>query len=135
MNVVLSYGLGVDSTALLLLRLEEPESREFDPAAFAAKVTLKSLNTSLGPSRPPAGCLASIPLSSSSSLTGSARGEGPYDRVGPGRDRLRERSRGFAAHAVQIADPYRCGDAIWEAVEWLRRAELHLSRSPGRWPG
>ncbi len=37
--------------------------------------------------------------------------------------------------AAQIADPYRCGDAIWEAVEWLRRAELHLSRSRGRWPG
>lgn len=30
MNVVLSYGLGVDSTALLLRWLEEPESRDFD---------------------------------------------------------------------------------------------------------
>jgi hypothetical protein len=30
MNVVLSYGLGVDSTALLLRWLEDPESRDFD---------------------------------------------------------------------------------------------------------
>ncbi len=30
MNVVLSYGLGVDSTALLLRWLEEPRSRDFD---------------------------------------------------------------------------------------------------------
>jgi len=30
MNVVLSYGLGVDSTALLLRWLEEPDSRDFD---------------------------------------------------------------------------------------------------------
>jgi hypothetical protein len=30
MNVVLSYGLGVDSTALLLRWLEEPESRDFN---------------------------------------------------------------------------------------------------------
>lgn len=32
MNVVLSYGLGVDSTALLLRWLEEPTSRDFDLA-------------------------------------------------------------------------------------------------------
>ena len=30
MRVVLSYGLGVDSTALLLRWLEEPRSRDFD---------------------------------------------------------------------------------------------------------
>jgi hypothetical protein len=30
LNIVLSYGLGVDSTALLLRWLEEPESRDFD---------------------------------------------------------------------------------------------------------
>ena len=30
MNIVLSYGLGVDSTALLLRWLEEPDSRDFD---------------------------------------------------------------------------------------------------------
>lgn len=32
MNIVLSYGLGVDSTALLLRWLEEPDSRDFDLA-------------------------------------------------------------------------------------------------------